>query len=75
MSSLEKFCSTWPVTAVLLAGMADADPHPAIIRPQRGGDGAQAVLPGIAAAGLHFDLAGGQVDLVMRPPPAPTAAA
>ena len=49
-----------------LAGMADADAHPAIIRPQRRGDGAQAVLPGIAAAGLHFQLAGGQIDLVMH---------
>ena len=51
---------------VLVAGMADADPHPAIIRSQRRGDGAKAILPGIAAAGLYFDLAGGQVDLVMR---------
>ena len=50
----------------LLAGMADADAHPAIIRAQRGGDGAQAILPGIAAAGLHLQLACRQVDLVMR---------
>ena len=50
---------------VLLAGMADTHPHPAIIRPQCRGDGAQAVLPRIAAAGLHLQLAGGQVDLVM----------
>ena len=50
---------------IFLAGMAHADAHPAVIRSQRGGDGAQAVLPGIAAAGLHFQLAGREIDLVM----------
>ena len=49
-----------------LAGMADAKAHPAVIRAQGGGDGAQAVLSRIAAAGLHFQFAGGQIDLVMH---------
>ena len=53
------------VHAALFAGMADADPHAAIIRPQRRGDRTQAVLARIAAAGLHLQLAGGQIDLVM----------
>ena len=53
------------VHARFLAGMADADAHAAIIGPERRGDGAQAIIARVAAAGFHLQLAGGEIDLVM----------
>ena len=51
---------------LLDARMADADPHPAIVVADMGGDRAQPVVAGDAAAGLHPHLAGRQVDLVVE---------
>ena len=49
-----------------LAGMTDADAHPAIIGTERRGDRAGAIVAGIAAAGLDLELGGGEIDLVMH---------
>ena len=49
-----------------LAGMADAEPQPMEIRTDMRRDRAQAIVPGMAAAGLGPDLAERQVQLVMQ---------
>ncbi len=41
---------------LLVAGMADADPHAPVIVAAMGGDRAKAVVAGIAAADLHPEL-------------------
>ncbi len=46
--------------------MANAQPHPAIGLAKMGVDRAQAVVAGMAAAGLDPGLAGGKVKLVMK---------
>ena len=46
--------------------MADADAHAAIVVAAMGRDRAQAVMAGIAAADLHAQLAGRQVELVVE---------
>ena len=52
---------------VLVARVADADPHPLeLARAQTGVGAAQAVVAGDAAAQLDPDLAGGEVDLVVE---------
>ena len=51
---------------VLGAGMPDADAHAVIVVAHVRGDGAQAVVAGIAAADLHLQLAGREVDLVVK---------
>src|SRR3954452_21199527 len=48
------------------AGMTDAEPHPAILVADMGGDRAQAVVAGDAAADLHPHLAWRQFELVME---------
>ena len=45
--------------------MADADPHPLVAGADMGGDRAQAIMPGVAAADLHPELAGREVELVV----------
>ena len=64
-SALVKLFSTCDVTRDFASGMTDADAHAAIIRTERGGDGAQTVVAGVATARLHFDLARGKIDFVM----------
>ena len=51
---------------ILVAGMADADAHAAIIVADMLGDRAQAVMAGNAAADFDPDLAGRKIDLVME---------
>ena len=51
---------------ILVAGMADAQPHPAVGIAQMRMDRTQAVVPGMAAAILHPAFAGGKVQLVMQ---------
>ena len=51
---------------ILAAGMADADAHAHIVVADMGGDRAQAVMAGDAAAGLHPHLAGDEIELVME---------
>jgi hypothetical protein len=46
--------------------MADAQPDPEKIRAEMGLDGAQAVMAGMAAALLDFQLTGGEVELVVE---------
>jgi hypothetical protein len=46
--------------------MADAEAHPVEIGPDMGLDGAQAVVAGMAAAGLYPELAWRQVKLVVE---------
>ena len=50
---------------LLDAGMADADAEPPEAVADRRRDRAETIVAGRAAAGLHADLAGRQVDLVM----------
>src|SRR5262245_13094541 len=50
----------------LLAGMADAEPDAVEGRTDMRADRAQAIVPGMAAAGLGADLAQGQIELVME---------
>ncbi len=50
----------------LVAGMADAHPHAAIVVAALGRDGAQAIVAGIAASGLHPELGRRQVEFVME---------
>ena len=47
---------------ILVAGMADADAHAAIVVADMRGDRAQAVVAGIAAAGFHPHFAGRQFE-------------
>src|SRR5277367_1616617 len=49
----------------LVAGMADADPHPLVVGAEVGGDRAQSVVAGVAAADLDPDLARGEIKLVV----------
>ena len=46
--------------------MANPDAHAPVIVADVGGDRAQPVMPGNAAAGLHPHLAGREVDLVVE---------
>ena len=50
----------------LVAGMADADPHALKVVADMGADRAQPVMAGIAAADLHSDLAGREIELVVK---------
>src|SRR5688572_4388029 len=50
----------------LLAGVADAEPDAVKGRPDMRLDRSQAVVPGMAAAGLGADLAQGKIELVMK---------
>ena len=54
------------VHQLLDAGMADPDPHPAIVVADMRRDRAQAVVAGDAAADLDPHLAGGQFELVLE---------
>ena len=65
-SSLAKSFSTWPWTWSLLTGTADADPHPHIVVAAMSGNRTQAVVSGVAAAGLHAHFRRGEVDLVVE---------
>src|SRR5271170_3785570 len=49
----------------LVAGMADADPHPLIVVADMGGDRAQAVVAGIAAADLDPHFGRREIELVV----------
>jgi hypothetical protein len=49
----------------LVAGMADADPHPLVAGADMGGDRAQAVVAGVAAADLDPHLARREIELVV----------
>src|SRR5262245_55261609 len=50
----------------LLAGMADAEPDAVEVGADMRLDRAQAIVPGMAAAGLGADLAQRQIELVME---------
>src|SRR6185312_4079811 len=50
---------------LLASGMADADAHAPVIRTDRIVDRAQAIVPAIAAAALHPELALDEIDIVM----------
>ena len=49
----------------MIPGMADADAHPPVIRPDQRVDRAQTVMAGSAAAALDPQLARPQIDLVV----------
>ena len=49
----------------LVAGMADADPHPLVAGADMGGDRAQAVVAGVAAADLDPHLGRREIELVV----------
>ncbi len=51
---------------VLEAGVADAEPHAGVVVADMGGDRAQPVVPGVAAAGLDAQLARRQIEFVME---------
>src|SRR5437868_732610 len=51
---------------ILVAGMADAQAHAPVMRPDMGADRAQAVIAGMTAAELHPDLAGGKIDFIVE---------
>src|SRR5438270_4495688 len=50
----------------LVAGMADAEAHALVIVAHMRGDRAQAVMPGIAAADLHAQLPGREVEFIVE---------
>src|SRR3546814_7993149 len=54
------------VDPVLVAGVADADAHAAEIGADMRLGRAQAVMPGSAAALLHLDLEGREIELVVE---------
>src|SRR5262245_31426890 len=51
---------------LLVARMADADAHAAIVVADMRGDGTKTVVTGNAATDLHAHLAGRQVDLIVK---------
>ena len=51
---------------VLRPRVADADAHARVLVAEVGGERAQAVVAGVAAAGLHLDLARREVELVVK---------
>ena len=64
--ALGKIAEHVRVHHLLDAGMADADPHPAVVVADMRGDRAQPVVAGDAAAGLHPHLARRQFELVVE---------
>ena len=54
------------VDKFLDAGVADADADAGVVVAHRGGNGAQAVVAGIAAARLGAQFAGREVELVVQ---------
>ena len=66
-SSLAKSPSTWPSTRSFVPGMADAEPHPPVVRrAQHAVHAAQPVMPRRAAAALHPHLARHEVEFVVE---------